>query len=184
MVEKAWMLEWLGRGTQSHHGGKGKVTGAGRPGDHLSIHTQEAEREEGSEVRLLTFKTHPQWQIYFPHKAPPREDSITSPKNTNWGPSVQAHEPLGDISHSNPNRSYESQGYWITRIIHSFNIGGIRGWKNFRKSFLFIHQMNMSLSDMPDIWGCAHCSSYQPLRPWMLSCPLSNGVRAEAAELR
>lgn len=60
MVEKAWMLEWLGKGTQSHYGGEGMAAGAGRPGDHLFIHTQEAEREEGSEVRLLTFKTHPQ----------------------------------------------------------------------------------------------------------------------------
>lgn len=55
MVEKEEPLKGL-----QGYGGEGMAAGAGRPGDHLSTHTPEAEREEGSEVRLLTFKTHPQ----------------------------------------------------------------------------------------------------------------------------
>lgn len=44
----------------------------------------------------------------------------------------------------------------------------------------------MTPSDTPDIvWGCAHCSSYQPLPvPLVAVCrPLSNGGRTEGAEL-
>lgn len=63
---------------------------------HISSTHRKGREGTGSGLRLETLKAHSQWHTSSSSKAPPPKVSITSPNSTtDWGPSVQLHEPLG-----------------------------------------------------------------------------------------
>lgn len=74
----------------------------GRDMRHLvTLHTQSGRNWARKLARMASTDQFFKWPT-FPSDAPSTEGSTTFPNSTtSWGPRVQTHEPMGDISHAN-----------------------------------------------------------------------------------
>lgn len=90
----------------------GHVCWSGKLRDHIFLHTQETE----TRTRLYTIKAVPQW-CTSSDKSPLSKNSTSSLNTvTNWGPSVQICESMGDIFHSD---KYKTQALFFLFLFSS-----------------------------------------------------------------